>query len=179
MAFLTKGVTSKKVRILTSPTAYLGWVITGVAMAVAFAIIGLLYNVLTRPSIAVTNPVPGQQIEVRLAETGSVSFLVSGTSSGVYSRSNLRLYVLIHPAEPFASGWWIQQPAAVNRNGQWETVAWHGAREFPPQPGDKIDILIVVADSVDVAGRAQISDPKEIKPVTQSDIIRVSIGTIK
>jgi len=132
------------------------------------------------PQVAITNPVVAQQIEVRiLPEAGSGSFTVSGTSSGVFANANLRLYVLVHPADPFAAGWWIQQPATVDRNGQWTTQAWIGNKDFPPQPNHKIDILAVVTDPARVAGRMQISDPKDINPVAQSDIVRVSIGSIK
>lgn len=132
------------------------------------------------PQIAITSPMAGQQIEVRiLSETGSGSFVVSGTSSGVFTNPNLRLYVLVHPADPFATGWWIQQPATVDRNGQWTTVAWYGAKEFPPKTGNKIDILAVAADPSRVGNRLQTGDPKDINPVAQSDIVRVSIGTIK
>lgn len=132
------------------------------------------------PQVAITSPVAAQQIEVRiLPETGSGSFTVSGTSSEVFTNPNLRLYVLVHPADPFATGWWIQQSATVDRNGQWTTIAWYGAKEFPPQTENKIDLLAVVADPVQVGSRVQISDPKDIDPVAQSDIVSISIGVLK
>lgn len=132
------------------------------------------------PRVAITSPASGQQIEIRIfAETGSGSFTVSGTSSEAFTNPDLRLYVLIHPADPFATGWWIQQPATVDRNGQWTTVAWYGAKEFPPQAGNQIDILAVVADPAQVGSRVQTGDPKDIHPVAQSDIVRVRIGAIK
>jgi len=132
------------------------------------------------PQVAITDPVNGQQIEVRiLAEAGSGSFGVSGTSAEVFADPTLRLYVLVHPADPFASGWWIQQAATVDRNGQWTTQAWIGNEDFPPHVGDKIDILAIVTDPARVGGRNQISDPKDANPATQSGIIRMSIGSIR
>lgn len=132
------------------------------------------------PEVAITEPANGQQIEVRiLAETGAGSFGVSGSSAEVYDDPALRLYVLVHPADPFASGWWVQQAATVDRDGQWATQAWIGNQDFPPHAGDKIDILAIVTDPARLGGRNQIGDPKDAKPDAQSDIIRVSIGSIK
>jgi hypothetical protein len=149
----------------------------GIAAAITFVVIGILINIFSpKPSVAITNPAAGQQIEVRLAETGSGSFTVSGTSSAVFSDSNLRVYVLVHPADPPAAGWWIQQPATVERNGQWSTLSWIGNKDFPPHVGDKIDILVVVTKPEQVTGLEKVSDPKDIKPVAQSDIVKISIG---
>lgn len=152
----------------------------GGTAAITFAVIGLMFNVLApKPSVAITNPAAGQQIEIRLADTGSGSFTVSGTSSEVFSDPNLRVYVLVHPADPPAAGWWIQQPATVERNGQWSTLAWIGNKDFPPHVGDKIDILVVATKPEQITGFEKISDPKDIKPVAQSDIIKISIGVTK
>jgi len=152
----------------------------GSAAAITFGVIGLLINILApKPNIAITNPATGQQIEVRLAETGSGSFTVSGTSSGVFSDPNLRAYVLVHPVDPPAAGWWIQQPATVEPNGQWSTLVWIGNKDFSPHVSDKIDILIVATKPEQVTGLEKVSDPKDIKPIAQSNIVKVSVGATK
>lgn len=130
--------------------------------------------------VAITTPGEGQAIEVRLLpETGSGSFTVSGTSDEVFDDDSLRLYVLVHPADPFAAGWWIQQPVAVDRSGRWTTQAWIGNADFPPHVGDKVDIVAIAADPAEIGGRTQLSDPKDARPAAQSDIVSVSIGTIE
>lgn len=152
----------------------------GIAAAITFAVIGLLFNVFApKPSVAITNPAASQQIEIRLANTGSGSFTVSGTSSEVFSNPDLRVYVLVHPADPPAAGWWIQPPATVEQNGQWSTLAWIGNTDFPPHVGDKIDILVVATRPEQVTGREKVSDPKDIKPAAQSPIVKVSVGVTK
>lgn len=130
--------------------------------------------------VAITDPAEGQAIEVRLLpETGAGSFAVSGTSDEVFDDPALRLYVLVHPADPFAAGWWVQQPVAVDRSGRWTTQAWIGSADFPPHVGDKIHVVAIAADPAQVGGRTQLSDPKDARPAAQSEIVRVSIGTIK
>jgi len=152
----------------------------GSAAAIIFIVIGVLINIFSpKPSVSITSPATGQQIEVRLAETGSGSFTVSGNSSVVFSDPNLRVYVLVHPADPPAAGWWIQQPATVELNGQWSTLSWIGNKDFPPHVGDKIDILVVATMPKQVIGLEKVSDPKDIKPVAQTDIVRISIGVTK
>jgi len=130
--------------------------------------------------VAIATPAERQAIEVRLLpETGSGSFMVSGTSEEVFDDPSLRLYVLVHPADPFAAGWWVQQSAAVDRSGRWTTQAWIGNAASMPHVGDKIDIVAIAADPARVGGRTQLSDPKDAQPAAQSDIVGVSIGTIK
>jgi hypothetical protein len=152
----------------------------GGTAAITFAVIGLLFNVFApKPSVAITSPTASQPIEVRLANTGSGSFTVSGTSSEVFSAPDLRVYVLVHPADPPAAGWWIQQPATVEQNGQWSALAWIGSKDFPPHVGDKIDILVVATRPEQVTGLEKVSDPKDIKPVAQSAIVKIGIGVTK
>lgn len=185
IAYVVGPVIAKRLRRNRKPAAssrprgLLYALVAGVSATVTFLIVGVSFNALApKPSVAITNPAAGQQIEMTtLPSTGSGSFMVSGISTEVFANPSLRVYVLVHPAEPFASGWWIQQPATVDRNGQWTMQAWYGAHAFPPQPGNRIDLMAIVSTPVLVAGRVQISDPKDIEPVAQSDIIGVSIGS--
>ena len=180
---IIKGKITKpsKRKVTPRQPSKLMYIVAGVGtFVITFAVIGLLLNAFVpKPSVTITSPSTSQQIEVRLADTGSGSFTVSGISSEVFSAPNIRVYVLVHPADPPAAGWWIQQPATVEKNGQWSTLAWIGDRNSPPHAGDKIDILVIATKPEHVAGFDKISDPKDVKPVAQSDIIRVSIGITK
>ena len=171
---------SEKLPHPKQPNSLVYALIAGGSGAVTFVVIGLLIAVLSpKPSVAITSPVTGQQVEVRLlTETGSGAFMVSGTSSEVFADPDLQVYVLVHPSDPFAGGWWIQQSATVDRNGQWTTQAWIGSKDFPPQIGHQVDILAVVADPRRIADRVWIANPKNIRPVAQSDIVRISLGSI-
>lgn len=155
--------------------------LAGITAAVTFFGLWLAYDALApRPSVAITSPAAGQQIEVTiLPDTGAGLFIVTGTSTEVFAEPDLRVYVLVHPADPFASGWWIQHPATVDRNGRWSTQAWIGSTDFPPHQGDRIDLLVIAAGPDAVAGRTQVSDPKDLGPAAQSDIVQVSIGTLR
>jgi hypothetical protein len=152
----------------------------GGSAAISFALIGLVLNAFSpKPSVAITDPAMNQAIEVRTIDTGPGSFTVSGISAEVFSDPDLRVYVLVHPADPPAAGWWIQQPATVEQNNSWSTIAWIGSKDFPPHAGDKIDLLVVVTKPENVIGFVNVSDPKDIKPLAQSNIIRVSISATK
>ena len=156
------------------------FIVGGVAAALTFIVIGLAFTMLTpKPKITIAIPATGQQIEIRLSETGSGSFTVSGTSSKVYSDPNIRIYVLIHPNDPPAAGWWIQQPAIVERNGQWQALIWTGSKDFPPHIGDKFEVVAVLAKPEQVASVEKVIDPKDIRPVAQSDIVEISIGATR
>ena len=132
------------------------------------------------PTIEITVPVNEGEIEVYQREgAGPGSFTVKGTSSEVYSNSKLRIYVLVHPAHPFAAGWWIQPSVTIDQNGEWVTEAWIGNNEYPPHRGDKVDVLAVISHPAYAGNHSHISDPKDIRPVSQSDMITVSIGSLR
>lgn len=161
-------------------SSWFRWFLLAIGMGVLT--LGILVARLLLPTpiaVALTSPMLNQPIEVELSESGSGSFSVSGASAEVFTAENLRVYVLVHPAEPFAAGWWIQPPAVMSRNGQWTALAWIGNQDFPPKAGDKIDLVVVVTEPDKVIGYQKVSDPKDIQPLAQSDIIQVNIGSTK
>ncbi|MBC8275301.1 MAG: hypothetical protein H8E40_10075, partial [Chloroflexi bacterium] len=95
-----------------------GWVAAGVAGALTFILIGAVLSLLFRPSVAITGPVRGQSVEITRTDTGSAYFEVIGTSEHVAGNPKLRIYVLVHPTQPFDSRWWVQSPSAVAPDGQ-------------------------------------------------------------
>lgn|GEM_PF-3492216 len=131
------------------------------------------------PQIAVSIPNDGDAIQVFQRNGGAGSFIVEGISSGIFENQNARIYVLVHPAQPFGEGWWIQQHGTVDQSGKWKTEAWIGNDEYPPHRGDRIDVLAVVSKPAVVGGLKRVDDPKDIKPFVQSPIISVTIRSLK
>jgi len=162
----------------TKPSRLRYAIVSGIAAAITFVAIGGLFAALTpKPKVVITNPSPAQNIDVRLAQTGSGSFRVSGTSSKV--SLELKIYVLLHPVDPFASGWWVQQPAGIGPDGKWNTEAWYGSKDNPPQVGNKIDILAVVTSSEQVLEGTHQIDLKKVNPVAQSEVVSLIIGSTR
>lgn len=136
-------------------------------------------NNIPEPTLAITSPVHNGGIELELQdETGSCSFSVSGISAGVSSNSDRQIYVLLHVASPPSPGWWIQYNTTFFPNGDWETVAWCGDKEFPQRPGDIIDILAFVINSAPGISLKKIDNPNDINPLALSDRIRVTVSSI-
>jgi len=184
VAILTKKGTEKIARgrrpdIGRVLSQLIGWIAAGVAGAVTFLLIGAGLSLLFRPSVAITSPVRGQDVEVTRIETGSAYFEVAGTSERVAGDPELRIYVLVHPAKPFASGWWVQSPSATAPDGQWKGVAWIGNPEFPTQPGHVVQIVAVAARVEDVQSVQHVDDPKDLRPRTMSPFVEFTIGKVK
>jgi hypothetical protein len=159
---------------------YLGWIISGVVAAATFSVVGLVYDTFTpEPTVEITSSKDRESIEVRIANKGSGSFLVDGNSAGVSSKPALRVYVLVHPAEPFAEGWWIQPAVVMNSDGTWSGQAWIGDPSSSPNVGDLIDVLAVVAASDQVKGHTKVNDPKDLNPLARSNTVRINIGSIR
>ena len=131
------------------------------------------------PQIAVSSPNDADAIQVFQRNGGAGSFIVEGISSGVFDNQNLRIYLLVHPAQPFGEGWWIQQHGTVDSSGIWRTEAWIGNDEYPPHRGDRLDVLAVVSKTAVVGGLKHVNDPKDIKPFVQSPIISVTIRSLE
>jgi len=157
-----------------------GWIITGVVAALTFGVLGLAYDALSpEPTVNIISPKNGDSIVVKIADTGSGSFFVEGNSTGVIDKMDLRVYVFVHPADPFAEGWWKQPAVVMESDGSWSTQSWIGDKGFPPHVGDLIDIVALVAASEHIQDITKGIDPKDIKPKAQSNIVRFNIGTIK
>jgi hypothetical protein len=133
------------------------------------------------PQVAITTPSAGQAVDVKLLpSTGSASFMVSGSSSNTEAYPQMRIYLLVHPADPFASGWWVQaSPAVVDPGGRWTVQSWYGDKSFPPLPGNKIDLLALVADPQQVAGQTQIDSPNNLNPIAQSAVITITFRAVQ
>jgi len=183
VAIITKTSIQPAKRSLSSKALQpmLSWTIIGVAAALTFILVSTLLTWLgPKPNVAIANPLDNQLLEVKIIETGSGSFTVSGTLSNVVSDPTLRLYVLVHPVEPSAEGWWVQAPAIIDPStDRWTSQAWIGNKEFPPHSGDRLALQVVVARPERVQGRVHIDSPQDITPVAQSGIVEAVIGALK
>lgn len=170
-----KGKVMKRNQVSGKTKNYIEWVIVGVVAACTFIIISLAYNILTPgPTVEIASPENGEGIEVRIAETGSGSFSVNGSSTRVADKTDLRVYVLVHPSDPFAEGWWIQAAVVMNSDGNWSGQAWIGDPASPPHAGDIVDVITVVAAANQTHG-SKVSDPKDLNPAAQSSVVRFNI----
>jgi len=73
------------------------------------------------PFVKITYPADGGILTcTNPVEDGSCLFNPSGTTGGVGSFNNLRLYVFVFPVNPPGAGWYLQKsPAAIESNGNW------------------------------------------------------------
>ncbi len=166
-------------------------VIMGVAVIVGL-LLGLatwLFLTRSEPMLTIATPGSGKNVTVvRQPDTGSVRFTVSGNSSDVASNvvasdSRLEIYILVRP--PSAPSWYVQPPADIEPAGDWTALAWYGSKQFPPQEGDNVSILAIVARPRDIEkgrvveeGDMQLRDPRDASPLAQSDVIKLRIGRI-
>jgi hypothetical protein len=129
------------------------------------------------PTVEITQPTTGQVIRYDTpASTGAGMFTVSGISTNIASRSDLRVFVLVHPVKPFAEGWWIQKNATTDSNGQWRSEAWAGSTEYPPHEGDSFDLIAVVARPEDANKHPHVDDPLDINPQAKSNRVSFFLG---
>lgn len=156
-----------------------GWMAAGVTGVLTFFVIGAILSLLFRPSVAITSPAEGQEVEITRVDTGSAYFEVVGTSKHVAGNPDLRIYVLVHPTEPFAAGWWVQSPSATAPDGRWEGVAWIGNPEFPTQSGHLVQIVAVAARLEYVQSVQHVDDPKDLRPRAMSSFVEFTIGEVK
>jgi len=128
--------------------------------------------------ITITNPPPDFDIAVQLTNNGGI-FQVQGTVSSYKKDPNLRIIVLIHSARPFVKGWWIQTPATVNEKGDWQADAQIGSNYYPPHVGDELEVIALVVKQENIGTNPQVDDINGLKPIVQSDTIKLTIKELR
>jgi hypothetical protein len=132
------------------------------------------------PSATITSYTNAQFINVKTGSAGEGHFSVEGISTSVASDPDLRLYVLVHPADPFAAGWWVQPAVVMDLNsGHWSVQAQIGNSDYPPHVDDQVDLAVVVTSANLLQNGAHVEDLKDVNPVAQSGIVRVIIRSIE
>jgi hypothetical protein len=162
---------------ITAMSVYIFFLITGI---LAFGSIRVGKAFIPPPPLVEIDPIPNNQVDLSLYKpTGAGSFIITGGSSGVYSNQNLRIYVLVHPTEPSAPGWYVQRPVTPGKDGAWQLEVWHGGGTLQPQSGHKLQIVAAVAPALEIEGYKRVNDIVDIAPVAQSRARTISIASLK
>lgn len=158
---------------------WLSWAIAGATAAIAFAVMGLGINyfVIGKPTVSIREPQPNAEVEFRNISGGGMAFTVSGTSSKVVSNNDLRIIVLVHPANPYAKGWWLQ-PAAIfggEEPDDWEAEVQLGTAGFLPDPGNQFDIWAIVVREEVIPDDGYVVAPEDLSPLARSEKLSITI----
>ena len=97
------------------------WMLVFAILFLIFLTLFVIY--LSSPGVKITEPADGKMVAVILhADTGSSEFRVRGTASHIKSNSSRRIYLLVHPDDPPAPGWWIQPAVSLDSDGNWSNT---------------------------------------------------------
>jgi len=158
------------------------WILIFVILFLIFLTIFVIW--ISSPRVAITKPVDGQTVDVILHDdTGSSEFRVRGTASHLKSNSKRRIYLLVHPHDPPAPGWWIQSAVSLDSEGNWNGVAWFGTHGWEAKPGQSIWLQAVVAERrtslpVGKDGVPWVEDPEELGPATTSKVVHATVSAV-
>jgi hypothetical protein len=156
---------------------------------ITFVILGIVLYFLPATSLAlpaappsykitITTPPPDFDIAVQLTDNGGV-FKVNGVITSYKKDTNLRVIVLIHSQKPYVKGWWMQTPAIVNENGDWQSGAQIGSNYYPPHVGDELDVIALVVNQGNIGTDPHVDDINRLKPIIESDVIHLTIKEIR
>jgi hypothetical protein len=154
-----------------------------ISALLAIVPITILVVYLKSPKIEITEPRDGGSVSVILENNGSAQLRVQGTATRVAPDSKRRIYLLVHPEDPPAPGWWIQPEVSFLDPGHWQGVAWFGTRGWEAKPGQRLWIQAVVAARRDPLpiGKdriAWVADPSLLDPATTSNVVRASVASV-
>jgi hypothetical protein len=136
------------------------------------------------PSVAIIAPRSGSGVAVKLDPSGSARFDVAGTSSNVFGKAHRHIYLLVHPKEPLAAGWWIQPAVVLERSGKWTAIGWIGSNAFRPGAGHTFQIVAVAAAErsplpKNKTGEPWIEDYTGLDPLAASEIVDVRVSEVR
>lgn len=156
------------------------WIIIAIISAgvffLTFMVLEKPVRYLFSPRVSVTNITDGEEITVTQTPDGGY-FNVEGSSSRLAGNNALRIVVLIHPSQPFSQGWWMQAATVFNeKTGKWKTVVWLGNREYPPQVGQKYDLVAIVVNAASIPVNPHVNDPGDLNPSARSENTMFGIG---
>jgi hypothetical protein len=158
------------------------WIVIFVILILIFLLLFVIW--ISSPRVAIAKSADGYTVDVILhGDTGSSEFRVRGTASHLKSNSSRRIYLLVHPDDPPAPGWWIQPAVSLDSEGNWNGVAWIGTRGWEAKPGQTLWIQAVVAERrsslpVGKDGVPWVDDPEELDPATMSKVVHATVGRV-
>lgn len=150
----------------------------------AVSILGLLLDVQGLCSrqwfaLDIKSPPPGAQIAVEDYANGSAHLRVQGTSQRVFEDAGLYIYVLVHPVQPYAEGWWIAAPVRpAATDGWWRADVWVGSQQSPVQPGNRFELAAVVAPPGMDNLYQPVPEPESLAPLARSRSVEFTIAAV-
>jgi hypothetical protein len=135
------------------------------------------------PTVTIAQPGQGNDLKAALDASGSARFDVAGSSTGVSGQNRRRIYLLVHPEQPPAAGWWIQPDVALEPSGKWTGIGWIGSQASQAAPGHRLLIMAIVAPDrepvpTDSAGVPWVRSPSVLEPAAVSNVVRVGIREV-
>jgi len=165
-----------------APDAKPLWILIFILLLFIFLTVFAIW--ISSPRVAIVEPGDGQIVDVILhGDTGSSEFRVRGTVSHLKSSSGRRIYLLVHPDDPPAPGWWIQPAVSLDSEGNWNGVAWFGTHGWEAKPGQRFWIQAVVAERLvslplGKDGVPWVDDPEDLEPATTSKVVHATVGRV-
>ncbi|KJJ85059.1 membrane protein [Candidatus Omnitrophus magneticus] len=153
-------------------------IIAGVITVFSFYLSG--YAVKTfifKPIIEVEYPYNNQKIDLLKTTAGSGEFWAHGKVKNF--DKNFKLYILVYPVDPYGDGWWIQPEIYIQDDGTWEGKAWIGSDKYPPSEGTIFNIAVVLVDKNRNKLSGKIDNPRDITPVTITNVVGLEVEKIK
>jgi hypothetical protein len=174
----------RSIRILVAATA-----VSGTLLGIGLTILVLRHGVARFddpegvPLVDIEEPSDRSGVAAITEPNGSSHFDVRGKSRAVVNKSSKRVYLLVHPAQPVAPGWWIQPEVAMDSEGKWSGVAWVGAKDFETTAGSEVWIMAIVGRREPLPkgadGQPWIESPEILDPISSSRVKRVQIASVK
>ena len=128
-----------------------------------------------RPSVAITQPGPDANVPVAAVGDGTVRLEVLGSSDNA---ADAEAIVLVHPTDPFASGWWPSAPAPVDDDGRWSAEVSVGSEQIPVGSGQGFEIVVVLVASGSTPTTRVLDDPADMPSQARSDAVAFTIDVM-
>jgi hypothetical protein len=125
-----------------------------------------------RPDVTISKPEPDAVVSVDIIDDGAGRLQVLGASDHA---SGAQVVVLLHPTEPFASGWWPHAPAPVDDDGEWVAEVFLGSTDAPVETGQAFEILAALLPSDANAVDGAVADPSEVPSLALSDRVQFTV----
>ncbi len=130
-------------------------------------------------ALDIRSPPPNAQVAIEDYANGSAHLRVQGTSQRVFEDEELYIYVLVHPVQPYAEGWWITAPVRpTSDDGWWKADVWIGSPQSPVQPGHRFELVAAIAPPGMDALYQPVPEPGSLNPLARSRSVEFTVGAI-
>lgn len=130
-------------------------------------------------ALDIRSPPPNAQVAIEDYVNGSAHLRVQGASQRVVEDEELYIYVLVHPVQPYAEGWWITAPVRpTSDDGWWKADVWIGSPQSPVQPGHRFELVAAIAPPGMDALYQPVPEPGSLNPLARSRSVEFTVGAI-